>query len=148
MTEKRKFTYRLSEETARELQELSKKSNTSATGVVEKAIHELYESEMMPDAEPDESHTDGGALADALRREVELLTRQIDVKDGQIADLAANLKAAQALHAAGRMPKAIEAGADSSDSPEIENRTKAEPEQPRRTRADFLRAFFTGRLGG
>ena len=146
MTEKRKYTYRLSDDTVRELQELATMRNTTATGIVERAIHELYESETVPDAEPDESHTDGGALADALRREVELLTRQIDVKDGQIADLAANLKAAQALHAAERMPKAIEAGAEPPDSPEIENGTLAEPEQPRHTRGDFLRAFFTGRL--
>lgn len=95
----------------------------------------------------------GGESFAAVQREIlDELRRQLEIKDGQIADLSASLKAAheslhaaQALHGAEVMPRQLEAtGAADPATPETPREPGADPERP--TRWDYLVAAFTGRV--
>lgn len=100
-----KKTYRLEEETIRELEKLCEATGKTATEVIEAAIREPY-GESGPDR-----------VGDGWAQTVAALTEQLAVKDGQIASLGRALesaqetaKAAQALHAANVQERALESG--------------------------------------
>ena len=81
------------------------------------------------------------------------LRNQLAVKDAQIEALSESLKAAheslhaaQALHGADVLPKAMEAGAEPVDSTEINNETSSGQEPQRPTRWQYFKAVFTGEV--
>lgn len=104
-----KKTYRLEEETIRELEKLCEATGKTATEVIEAAIRDAIR-------EPyDESGPE--RVGDGWAQMVAALTEQLAVKDGQIASLGRALesaqetaKAAQALHAANVQERALESG--------------------------------------
>lgn len=104
-----KKTYRLEEETIRELEKLCEATGKTATEVIEAAIRDAIR-------EPyDESVPE--RVGDGWAQTVAALTEQLAVKDGQIASLGRALesaqetaKAAQALHAANVQERALESG--------------------------------------
>lgn len=104
-----KKTYRLEEETIRELEKLCEATGKTATEVIEAAIRDAIR-------EPyDESGPE--RVGDGWAQTVVALTEQLAVKDGQIASLGRALesaqetaKAAQALHAANIQERALESG--------------------------------------
>ena len=104
-------TYRLEEETIRELEKLCEATGKTATEVIEAAIRDAIR-------EPyDESGPD--RVGDGWAQTVAALTEQLAVKDGQIASLGRALesaqetaKAAQALHAANVQERALGSGGE------------------------------------
>ena len=110
-----KKTYRLEEETIRELEKLCEATGKTATEVIEAAIRDAIR-------EPyDESGPD--RVGDGWAQTVAALTEQLAVKDGQIASLGRALesaqetaKAAQALHAANVQERALGSGGERGPS--------------------------------
>ena len=106
-----KKTYRLEEETIRELEKLCEATGKTATEVIEAAIRDAIR-------EPyDESGPD--RVGDGWAQTAAALTEQLAVKDGQIASLGRALesaqetaKAAQALHAANVQERPLGSGGE------------------------------------
>lgn len=104
-----KKTYRLEEETVRELEKLCEATGKTATEAIEIAIQKAIRE---PYSEGSTERADEG-----WAQTVAALTEQLAVKDGQIASLGRALesaqetaKAAQALHAANVQERALESG--------------------------------------
>lgn len=102
-----KKTYRLEEETVIELEKLCEATGKTATEVIEGAIRDAIR-------EPYDDR-DQERAGDGWAQTVSALTKQLAVKDGQIASLGRALesaqetaKAAQALHAANVKERALE----------------------------------------
>lgn len=102
-----KKTYRLEEETVRELEKLCEATGKTATEAIEIAIQKAIRE---PYSEGSTERADEG-----WAQTVAALTEQLAVKDGQIASLGRALesaqetaKAAQALHAANVQERALE----------------------------------------
>ena len=106
-----KKTYRLEEETIRELEKLCEATGKTATEGIEAAIRDAIR-EPYDETGPDR-------VGDGWAQTVAALTEQLAVKDGQIASLGRALesaqetaKAAQALHAANVQERALGSGGE------------------------------------
>lgn len=101
---KRVKSFKLSEECIAELEERSRAEGISQAAYVERVILGNTEGNT-------ESHTGNTAengTPEFFRSLFEELRDQLHVKDSQIADLSASLRAAQTLHAADTVPAALE----------------------------------------
>lgn len=84
--------------------------------VLRVGVETLREAGRKDEAQEPEPERD--ALVTALERHINTLEAQLEVKDGQIADLSSSLRAAQTLHAADKQPIGIEAHTGAQTAPD------------------------------
>lgn len=101
---KTKKTFRLDDETIRELERLASDNGVTMTDALESAIHGAIRQAIR---EPDDNEGDYSAMLDTLRDELAIKNRQIDALNDTCRNLSQSLIAAQALHGADLTSKSL-----------------------------------------